>query len=183
MRSKQLLWSPAMPAAISKEAPSLELKKLEQLVHAETNLIRSSNNLNALAWSDTVAYIARMHSDDMATQGYFDHINKEGHSASERAAKSGLAGLHRSGNMITTGLGENLFATHRYKEYVVRGDGDNESYDVNWKGPEEIAQEAISAWMNSPRHQKNLLSNTYSHQGIGIALGTNGTLFVTQNLY
>lgn len=149
----------------------------------ETNLIRSKNNVGSLAWSDTISYIARMHSEDMATHAYFDHLDKEGNSATERAAKLGLAGPQKSGNMVIAGLGENLFATHRYKEYIVKGGEDNESYDVNWKRSEEIAKEAIDAWMNSPRHRKNLLSNTYSGQGIGIALGSNGTLFVTQNLY
>lgn len=172
-----------MPGAISDQAPSLDLEELEYLIHEASNEARRLKGLRSLVWSDTIAYVARGHSLDMATHGYFSHVNKKGDSATERAAAAGLARLHRAGNIVLEGLGENLFATHRYSEYTVHAFDEAQSYDVTWKTEKEIAAEAISAWLESPGHRMNLLSPTYRREGIGVALGTNGTLFVTQNLY
>ena len=119
----------------------------------------------------------------MAKHGYFGHVNRAGESASERAAKIGLAGRHQSGNLVIEGLGENLFATHRYSEYIVSSNQGEESYQVKWKQQSDIAREAVQAWMDSTPHRINLLSPAYTKQGIGVALGSNGTIFVTQNLY
>ncbi|MEM8488697.1 MAG: CAP domain-containing protein [Bacteroidota bacterium] len=181
-RSEQL-WSPEMPGAISQEAPTLDLEELEYLIHEASNEARRLKGIRSLVWSDTIAYVARGHSLDMAKHGYFGHVNKEGNSATERAAEAGLARLHRAGNMVLEGLGENLFATHRYSEYTVHAADEVRSYDVSWKTVEDIAAEAVTAWLDSPGHRVNLLSPTYRREGIGVALGTNGTLFVTQNLY
>lgn len=153
------------------------------MVHQEVNLLREHRGKNSLAWSDTIAYVARLHSENMAAHAYFGHTDSEGLNASERASKMGLAGPKRTGNFITAGLGENLFATHRYAEYVTTSAADTVSYSVIWKAPNDIAREAVDAWLKSPKHRTNLLSDTYSQQGIGIALGSNGVLFVTQNLY
>lgn len=177
------LWSPEMPAEIAGQAPSIDLSKLERAIHEETNAEREQRGLAPLVWSDTIAYVARQHSQDMAQKGYFGHINQEGMKATQRAAAVGLDFSHRSGQYMIEGLGENLFATHRYEEYVVsEHDSGETTYKVNWKTMDEMARESIDAWLNSPKHRANLLSRDYVHQGIGAALGSNGTLFVTQNL-
>lgn len=183
MERSQRLWSPEMPSAIAKQAPSLDLQKLEYLIHEASNEARGHNDLRPLVWSDTIAFIARGHSQDMASHGYFSHVDRAGNSATERAAEVGLTRQHRAGTMVLEGLGENLFATHRYAEYTVHASDETRSYDVSWKTEKQIAEEAVSAWLDSPGHRMNLLSPTYRKEGIGIALGTNGTLFVTQNLY
>ncbi len=183
MKRSEQLWSPEMPGEISNRAPALDLEELEYLIHEATNEIRRTKGLRSLVWSDTIAYVARNHSLDMATAGYFGHVDRDGNSATERAAEAGLSRLQRAGYMVLQGLGENLFATHRYSEYTVHTTNDNRVYDVSWKTVEEIANEAVTAWMDSPGHRMNLLSPTYRREGIGVAIGTNGTLFVTQNLY
>lgn len=181
--AKHALWAPPMVEAISHEAPELDLKQLELMIHEEANAVRIRKSKKPLTWSDTIAYVARLHSLDMAETGYFDHVNKAGEDPSDRAAKVGLSGTHKSGNQVIEGFGENLFATHRYSEYTVNSNQGEESYEVNWKQQEDIAREAVQAWMDSTPHRINLLSPAYSRQGIGVALGSNGTLFVTQNLY
>ncbi len=172
-----------MPAAIEEAAPNLDLLALEMLIHKEANLVRRRRNRKELSWSAPIADVARKHSQNMADNAYFGHTDPEGKTASERAIDAGIAGPKRSGSFVIEGLGENLFATHRYSEYIVKTEEMNQSYTVNWKQSEEIAREAIKAWLDSSKHRENLLSTAYSQQGIGIALGSNGVIYVTQNLY
>ena len=84
MKQSELLWSPEMPGEISDRAPALDLEELEYLIHEATNEVRRTKGLRSLVWSDTIAYVARSHSLDMATQGYFGHVNRDGNSATER---------------------------------------------------------------------------------------------------
>lgn len=177
------LWSPPMPEAIEEAAPELDLRLLERMIHEEANQLRKRRNRTVLAWSSSIASVARAHSQNMADYAYFGHTDREGRTASERAAEAGITGSKRTGSFVIEGLGENLFATHRYSEYVVQSESDDALYSVNWKQPETIAREAVRAWLDSPRHRENLLSRAYTEQGIGIALGSNGVLYVTQNLH
>ena len=51
-----------------------------------------------------------------------------------------------------------------------------------WYTPEELAGEVVRAWLDSPGHRDNLLAPRYTHEGIGVAFGEDGMVFVTQNL-
>ncbi len=42
------------------------------------------------------------------------------------------------------------------------------------------AQEVVTAWMGSPGHRANILSNSYTHTGVGAAKTASGTLYWTQ---
>ena len=42
------------------------------------------------------------------------------------------------------------------------------------------AAEVMNAWMNSPGHRANILSEAYTHIGVGVAKMHNGTLYWTQ---
>jgi uncharacterized protein YkwD len=177
------MWSPTMPGEIAAQAPALDLTELERKIHRTTNSARQRDGLKPLEWSDAIAQVARLHSEDMAQHVYFSHINKQGQNATERAAHLDLDLSHQSGHYMIEGLGENLFAAHRYAEYIVAEQNSGvKTYDVHWKSLDDLAAEAVEAWLNSPSHRANLLSPGYTLQGIGAALGTNGTLFVTQNL-
>ena len=172
-----------MPDSLVLQSPVIDPHQLELTIHHNTNQERQSRGLQELDWSDEISEIARSHSKDMALNAYFGHINKNGESASERAARFGYSGLHKNPQYVLQGIGENLFATHRYEEYMVSRDTLNAPhYHVKWKDTELIAQEAVEAWLQSLPHRNNLLSTTYSRQGIGVSIGSNGTVFVTQNL-
>lgn len=41
-------------------------------------------------------------------------------------------------------------------------------------------QEVVTAWMNSAGHRANILSNSFSHTGVGAAKKSNGTIYWTQ---
>ena len=176
------LWEPAMPDSVAARAPSIEAQKIASSIHIETNSARTERGLDSLAWSSDIARIAITHSQDMAQQGYFGHINTRGESATERAARLGYTSLHRTSQYVIVGIGENLFATHRYSEYSVHHMPDEPIfYVVTWKDSGQIAREAVDAWLQSPSHRRNVLSTAYTTQGIGVAIAANGTIFVTQN--
>lgn len=64
-----------------------------------TNLERRRHNLASLIWNDTLVYIARAHSLDLATSNIFSHIGSDGSTPQQR--------LHRVSNAIKF-LGENI---------------------------------------------------------------------------
>ena len=172
-----------MPDSLVTQSPRIDLRQLELTIHHNSNQARRSNGLPELDWSEEISHIARSHSEDMASNAYFSHVNKKGESATERAARLGFSGIHTNKKYVVVGIGENLFATHRYEEYMVSVDSlDQPSYYVKWKKMDVIAQEAVDAWLQSLPHRNNLLSTAYSSQGIGVSIGSNGTVFVTQNL-
>ena len=173
-----------MPDSLVAQSPTIDLHQLELTIHHNTNEARRSKGLPELDWNEEISTIARSHSEDMAQNAYFSHVNKKGESASERATRLGFSGIQTNKNYAVVGIGENLFATHRYEEYVVIQDSllDQQTYKVKWKEMDVIAQEAVDAWLQSLPHRNNLLSTAYSAQGIGVSIGSNGTVFVTQNL-
>ena len=69
----------APPAADPAEAEVLAL------VNAE----RSGAGCPAIAWDETLAQVARLHSADMAARDYMDHTNPDGLSPFDRAAAAG----------------------------------------------------------------------------------------------
>nr|WP_290907312.1 CAP-associated domain-containing protein [Anoxybacillus sp.] len=55
------------------------------------NAIRWRNHLSLLAWDGKIAGTARTHSEDMAQNGYFDHINLQGLSPFDRMTRDGIS--------------------------------------------------------------------------------------------
>lgn len=177
----RLLEDAEAPAA-SIEAPVLSTNLLAQLVHEEVNRVRIVHGLAPLAWATALLPVARSHADDMARHPYFGHTNLQGEGPTDRAERHGLSFQIQRANAVVEGVGENLFLTHRYSDYQTSVQGDVATHVFSWKAPEALAAQAVSAWLDSPSHRANLLSPLYGQQAVGIALGRNYTLFVTQNL-
>lgn len=55
-----------------------------------SNAIRNRLGLKAFLWDEKIAAVARKHSLDMATNGYFDHINLSGQSPFDRIKAAGI---------------------------------------------------------------------------------------------
>ena len=174
------------PAPISREGsftsaphPNLDFSQMEVAIANEVNTLRQREGRSILSYSAGLANVARSHSQQMAEFGYFAHEDRQGRQAAERAqdASYTCAGAER-----TILFAENLFETYRYARYqrIVRSDGEEILYD--WKTAEELAVETVQAWYDSRGHRDNLLDKRPTHQGIGIAAGENGVLYVTQNL-
>ncbi len=125
---------------------------VEEEILKLTNDERVKNGLMPLAEDPRLREIARAHSADMLAHGYFDHNDKNGCSSSCRASGAGYA---------WTVIGENI--------YMMSG------YDLDTHAS---AKMVVDGWMNSPGHRKNILLESYTATGIGVALA-DGNVYVT----
>ncbi|HTW22542.1 MAG TPA: CAP domain-containing protein [Candidatus Baltobacteraceae bacterium] len=103
-----------------------------------------------LDWDGRLAEVARLHSEEMAREGFFSHEGMDGSDPSNRVTRAGVQ--WRS-------TGENIAKCR------------------------DVA-EAEQNFMDEPRfrqnHRGNILNPEYTHIGIGIARGPDGTLYITQ---
>jgi uncharacterized protein YkwD len=115
---------------------------IEQAVLSLTNDVRTGRRLAPLEPSDTLAAIARRHSQDMLDRGYFDHCTPEGLHSADRIARVGLD---------FDATGENI--------YMVK--------DAT-AGPADVASAMVKGWMNSRDHRANILTPDYRVVGVGV---------------
>jgi len=142
-----------------------ELAEME--VHRLINLEREKHGLKTLEYDEELASVAKLHSIDMANDEYFAHETPEGLSPTDRADEADYVCRYQIGNIIYSGIGENL--------HMVKGSS------VSFLStPESIAELAVSGWMDSPGHKKNILTSTFSKEGIGVSIST-FTIHVTQD--
>jgi uncharacterized protein YkwD len=142
-----------MPSTFADRTHRLELQMLE-LINADraapSSLRETNGRAHPLQWDARLAAVARAHSEEMAQRAYFSHEGWDGSLPSSRVSKAGIP--WRS-------TGENIAKTS----------------DV---------LEAESHFMNEPKfqhnHRANILSQNYTHVGIGIAKGSDGFLYITQ---
>ena len=175
---------PALSDANLATAPKLDLRAVEKMVHAVINRERLKRNLGELAWNDQVAAIARVHSEDMAKRNFFSHLNPEGEDPSARAARQGWTKSKRvSGDQVVFGLGENVGLAGRYHSLrrEVR-DGKVLGFHVRWHTAEQMAEQIVRGWLNSPSHRKNMLDPDRELEGIGLGVRREH-VYVTQNLF
>jgi len=177
-----LLAPASWPASATRNAPVLDPAALAQEIHIQVNAVRTRHGLTPLAWKDRLAEVALAHSRDMADHAYFGHTNRRGEDAGDRARQAGLSDRARVGAYVVEGVGENLFMTHHFRAYEVFTQADGQqTYLFEWKTQQEIAQEAVARWMQSPAHRANLLSPLYHGEAIGVGHSANEVLFITQN--
>ena len=123
------------------EAAELDLD--ERMIASLTNDARKNHGASALLWDDNLRAIARAHSKDMHENDYYSHDNQDGDGPTERGLKAG----YRCKNIVYNGLSENLYQA---------------------LGQYMTPQEAVTGWMNSPGHRRNMLDPFFIRIGIGI---------------
>jgi len=128
-------------------AASSEERRAFDLINAE----RRRRGQQPLVWDGELTYMARVHSDNMARQNFFNHIDREGLDMSGRAGALGLRGWRA--------LGENIAY--------------NQGYD-------DPAAFAVERWMTSSKHRENILNGQFTHAGLGVARASDGRVFFTQ---
>ena len=154
--------------------PTIDSSKLEQRIHELINQQRNSNGLSSLSFDSSLAVIARGHSQDMAKNNYFSHINLQGQGAIARGNQQGYPCRKDYGSYYTYGISENIFNTHHDTTYNGITVNDFESIEV-------MAQKTVNGWMNSPGHRKNILTSTFDREGIGIGIASDNTVYITEN--
>jgi uncharacterized protein YkwD len=125
--------------------------KLEHEVFELLNAERVRRGLTELPWSDEVAKVARIHSDNMASGKFFSHRGSDGSMVDDRADRVGLSDWRL--------IGENI-------AYV--------------RGFENPAKTAVEKWLESTAHRNNLLGTTWQESAVAVAITADGTIYMTQ---
>ena len=47
---------------------------------------------------------------------------------------------------------------------------------------EEIAQSTVDGWMDSEDHRKNILTEKFDREGIGVVISDDDKVYITQNM-
>jgi uncharacterized protein YkwD len=135
----------------SSASKTLSARSIERQVFALINVERNRNGLAELEWSDSLAAVARLHSDDMANAKFFSHRGSDGSMVDDRADRLGL-GAWRS-------IGENI---------------------AYMRGFEDPAGLAVAKWLESTAHRKNLLGENWKESAVGVAVTSDGTYYMTE---
>jgi uncharacterized protein YkwD len=109
-----------------------------------TNQQRLWQKLPPFEASPALADVARGHSRDMLDREFFNHVNPEGLSPKDRVGKRGLA---------FTLVAENIYST---------SDGTRD--------PAKLASTAVTGWMNTTGHRRNILNPSLTQLGVGVAI-------------
>ena len=164
-------------------APTLSLRDLETEIHRVVNSVRIEHGVAPLAWHDTLAAIARDHSNDMLDRDFFDHTNPDGENPTARAQRNGYHCLKQlEVNLYAKGIAENLMSLYRYDSYFTIEEEGGPRYLYRWRDEKQIAGDVVESWLGSPDHRENLLNAQYDREGIGIAVTVTQRILVRQNL-
>ena len=155
--------------------PEIDIHQLEDLTHEIINAQRVMHGLEPLDHVDTIRLIARSHSQDMALNDYFSHVNPEGLDPTDRGRQVGYDCRKDFGSYYTYGLAENI---HQGWIYGSIRTLNGETVHVDWLTPEELAQSAVNGWMSSPGHRQNILDASYDRAGMGAAIADDGKVFL-----
>lgn len=159
--------------------PSINITELELEIHNHINVERQSNGLRALVFDPKLLDIARNHSKDMALNNYFSHVNLQGQDPTARAKAQGYSTYKNFGAYYTDGIAENILQNNLYDSITYI----NGIPIYNWNTQSEIAQSSVQLWMNSAGHRQNILNRDYDKEGIGIAISSDGKVYVTEDFW
>lgn len=139
---------------IADQTSETKIEKNSSLERRAFDLInekRAMLSLPPLVWSDDVARIARLHSQNMASYKFFSHTGVDGLLVNDRADSCGVKRWQA--------IGENI------------------AYNRGYDNPVEFA---VELWMQSPGHRENLLNNRWKESAIGVAISADGTYYFTE---
>jgi uncharacterized protein YkwD len=171
-----LLAAVSLAAVQKSDQPQIRVPDLERRVHDLINTERGKKKANDLQFDRRLADIARAHSADMAKRKFFNHKNPDGKDATARGKAVGYTCRKVYSGYFTDGLAENIYQGSLYSR--IRITGNQRSYD--WYSLDEMAEEIVEGWMDSPGHRRNVLEKTYEKEGIGIAVSSDHKVYVTQ---
>ncbi len=138
--------SPAKPPQIVQTGASYTNEEVEELVYVLINSERQSFGLSPLSKDSLLTSLAREHSISMATHGFFSH---------DRAAGERDFGY---GQPPGTTRGENISETPQRR--WIPG---------SYLTLKEVSEWAVSGWMGSTGHRKNILEPRFTKTGIGVS--------------
>lgn len=143
----------AAPAQSVAPQATIDLLALSQRIHELTNAERAKEGLAALSYDTTLARNARRYSESMQKNNLLSHTDLLGCNMTCRFSRD---------RYIALAWGENLA---RWRS----------SYAPSL---EEVATYFVREWKKSSGHRENLLSETFTQEGIGVAMDGN-EIYVT----
>src|SRR5262245_23769756 len=150
--------------------PEIRIPDLEQHLHASINLQRRAVEEEPLQWDDKLAMLARAHSEDMATRGYFKHVNPEGLTPMKRLEAADYDGCRL--------VGENIHQNNLYSRVIT----EKKKTTYDWNSMEQIAAGTMKEWMNSEGHRQNILEKEFTREGVGVAIAADDKVYITELL-
>ena len=141
----------------SKKAAGVKASVIVNMAAAEQsafNLINQKRvelGFSPLVWSDELAAVARLHSQNMAEFKFFSHRGLDNKLVSDRSDDLKI-GKWRS-------IGENIAFNRGFADPVAK---------------------AVELWLDSPAHRRNLLDPTWKESAIGVAKAEDGSIYFTQ---
>ncbi len=127
-----------------------DLPALERRALEGVNEIRVEHGLQPLEYHEGLTVAARDYSEKMVHLNFFSHTGADGSKLDDRAKDHGLN--YQS-------IGENLHSSRGY---------------------DDPASVALEDWMKSAGHRESILNDRYTHTGVGVAIGNDGTAIFTQ---
>jgi uncharacterized protein YkwD len=141
----------AAPPILAADPPLRQtLPEIERRTFDAINGQRTMSQLDPLVWDDVLCLTARHHSRRMLEADFFGHDDPKFGDLQARLDAAGVAWWM---------CGENVF---REKHH-----------------PDPVAI-ALVDWMHSEGHRRNILSPDYTNSAIGVAMGPDGMVTMTQ---
>ena len=134
---------------------------ITQKIFEKTNAIRTSRGLSELAQNDDMDQLAQLHSNNMVEYNFYDHVDHQGKSPSQRADDL---------NFEWRRIAENI-AEVPWRENVLKCG--------NTKSAELISECVIDGWRNSPGHLANM-TGEFDQLGVGVAFTNDSIAYFTQ---
>jgi uncharacterized protein YkwD len=131
----------AAPTAAARHARHAQRHLAARSVVAEINAVREQHGLKPLRLIRTLSSAAGQHSSEMGTRGYFSHDSADGTSFWKR-----VEGYYHSSGYRYWSVGENLL----------------------WSSGTLNPETAVTMWMNSAPHRKNLLDRNWRQVGLSV---------------
>lgn len=152
--------APVVPHIATPSTPSVQsinesdyMQSLASLLEQQTNAFRKNNNLPNLLADSVLKQSGEKYSKLMLRENFFSHTDNNGCDMTCRFKNNGYK---------ANTWGENLAKM---------------SFD-DLPPVEEVADFFMDGWEKSAGHRENLLSDAFTHQGIGIAMDS-GNIYVT----
>lgn len=115
------------------------------------NQKRAEHGAAPVAWSEDLARVAGVHSQNMAELNFFGHRGLDNKLVSDRADDQRL-GRWRA-------IGENIAYNRGYSDPAAR---------------------TVQLWLDSPSHRRNMLDPSWKESAIAVAVAEDGSYYFTQ---
>lgn len=166
-------------AAAQAAGQRYDLPQMAEAIQQAINAERSERGLDSLIWNDTLAVVARAHSERMADADFFAHTDPDHGSPTERARERGYRCIRQFDERTFTGLSENILYLSAYHgiHHAIRGRDTTST--ILWHDGQTLVQRIVDLWMNSPSHRRNILTEHLRYAGVGLYIDPRHRLYAT----